>query len=101
MTRLLFILPIAFLCAVHAEKPKPKVTLCVGNYQTEAQAVEQLKRMAATHGNLAQWKVRAAAVRQQILTGAQLSPWPKRTPLKPILKNKRTYKGYTVEAAAL
>ena len=100
MTRLLFILPIAFLCAVHAEKPKPKVTLCVGNYQTEAQAVEQLKRMAATHGNLAQWKVRAAAVRQQILTGAQLSPWPKRTPLKPILKNKRTYKGYTVEAAA-
>ena len=100
MTRLLFILPIAFLCAVHAEKPKPKVTLCVGNYQTEAQAVEQLKRMAATHGNLAQWKVRAAAVRQQILTGSQLSPWPKRTPLKPILKNKRTYKGYTVEAAA-
>ena len=56
--------------------------------------------MAATHGNLAQWKVRAAAVRQQILTGAQLSPWPKRTLLKPILKNKRTYKGYTVEAAA-
>ena len=67
MTRLLFILPIAFLCAVHAEQPKPKVTLCVGNYQTEAQAVEQLKRMAATHGNLAQWKVRAAAVRQQVL----------------------------------
>ena len=63
--------------------------------------MEQLKRMAATHGNLAQWKVRAAAVRQQILTGSQLSPWPKRTPLKPILKNKRTYKGYTVEAARL
>ena len=100
MTRLFFILPVIFLCAVHAEKPKPKVTLCVGNYQTEAQAVEQLKRMAATHTNLAEWKVRAAAVRQQILTGSQLSPLPKRTPLKPILKNKRTYKGYTVEAAA-
>ncbi len=70
MTRLLFILPIAFLCAVHAEKPKPKVTLCVGNYQTEAQAVEQLKRMAATHGNLAQWKVRAAAVRLRPLPTA-------------------------------
>ena len=97
MTRLLFILPIAFLCAVHAEKPKPKVTLCVENYQTEAQAVEQLKRMAATHGNLAQWKVRAAA--QQILTipnsacayahAAEADP-----------QEQATYKGYTAEAAA-
>ena len=91
MTRLLFILPIAFLCAVHAEKPKPKVTLCVGNYQTEAQAVEQLKRMAATWQSRSMEGARGGGA-QQILTGSQLSPWPKRTPLKPILKNKRTYR---------
>ena len=60
--------------------------------------MEQLKRMAATHGNLAQWKVRAAACGGNF-TRPSLARGPT-TPLKPILKNKRTYKGYTVEAAA-
>ncbi|HIG80334.1 MAG TPA: acetylxylan esterase, partial [Verrucomicrobiales bacterium] len=73
--------------------------LCVGNYHSEADAVKQLARLAATHSNLAEWKARAAAVRRQILTGAKLNPLPKRTPLKAIIKNKRTYNGYTVEAA--
>ena len=82
--------------SVHAaEKP----ILCRGNYHSEADAVKQLARLSKTHSNLAQWKVRAAAIRQQILTGAKLNPLPKRTPLNPIIKNKRTYKGYTVEAA--
>ena len=77
-----------------------KPTLCQGLYYSEAEAVEQLKRIAATHSNLSEWKARAAAVQQQILTGAKLSPLPKRTPLNPIIKNKRRYKGYTVESAA-
>ena len=79
-----------------AEKP----TLCVGHYHSEADAVKQLARLASTHSTLAEWKTRAAAVRLQILTGAKLNPLPKRTPLKAIIKNKRTYNGYTVEAAA-
>ena len=77
-----------------------KPTLCQGLYYSEAEAVEQLKRIAATHSNLSEWKARAAAVQQQILTGAKLSPLPKRTPLNPIIKNKRRYNGYTVESAA-
>mgnify|MGYP002028947810 FL=1 len=77
-----------------------KPTLCQGNYHSEADAVAQLKRLAATHSNRAEWKVRAAAVREQILVGAKLSPLPKRTPLNPIIKNKRQYKGYTVETVA-
>ena len=76
-----------------------KPTLCQGLYYSEAEAVDQLKRIAATHSNLSEWKTRAAAVQQQILTGAKLSPLPKRTPLNPIIKNKRSYNGYTVESA--
>ena len=83
------------ISSIAAEKP----ILCVGKYHSEAEAVAQLKRMSGTHSNLTQWKARAAAVRKQILTGAKLNPFPKRTPLNPIIKNKRTYKGYTVEAA--
>ena len=81
-------------------EPTDKPTLCQGNYHSEAEAVAQLKRMAATHSNLAEWKARAAAVQQQFLTGAKLDPLPKRTPLNPIIKNKRRYDGYTVESAA-
>lgn len=99
MNRLIIFLCFVSFFTTRAESPKAKVTLCVGQYQTEAEAVEQLKRLRATHRNFAQWKVRAAAVRQQILTGAKLNPFPKRTPLKAIIKNKRTYNGYTVEAA--
>jgi hypothetical protein len=74
--------------------------LCVGHWQSEAEAVLQLKRMAANYSNLKEWKARAAKIRTQILTGAKLNPLPKRTPLNPIVRNKRSYKGYTVESAA-
>ena len=77
-----------------------KPILCQGHWQSEAQAILQLKRMAATYSNLKEWKARAAKIRTQILTGAKLNPLPKRTPLNPIVRNKRSYKGYTVESAA-
>jgi len=100
MKRLLFSLGSVVLFAFSATAQKAgKPTLCVGNYHSEADAVKQLARLSKTHSNLAQWKVRAAAVRQQILTGAKLNPLPKRTPLNPIIKNKRSYNGYTVESA--
>jgi hypothetical protein len=74
--------------------------LCQGNYQSEEAAVEQLERLAATYSNVEEWKSRAAAIREQILTGARLNPLPARTPLKPIIHRKRSYDGYTVESAA-
>jgi hypothetical protein len=95
MKRLFISLTLIAFATSAAEKP----TLCVGNYHSEADAVKQLARLATTHSNLAEWKTRAAAVRHQILTGAKLNPLPKRTPLKATIKNKRTYNGYTVEAA--
>ena len=100
MKRLYFFLSItASLASLGQAQTNDKPTLCQGLYHSEAEAVEQLKRIAATHSNLSEWKARATAVRQQILTGAKLSPLPKRTPLNPIVKNKRRYDGYTVESA--
>ncbi len=100
MKRLLLFPVAVLLFAFSATAQKEgKPTLCVGNYHSEAAAVKQLARLSKTHSNLAQWKVRAAAVRQQILIGAKLNPLPKRTPLNPIIKDKRSYNGYTVESA--
>jgi hypothetical protein len=85
--------------AENSEAPANPI-LCQGEYQTEAQAVEQLARMAATYSNLEEWRDRAAAIRKQILVGAKLDPLPERTPLNPIVHKKRSYDGYSVEAVA-
>ena len=91
-----------FLCLAisFTAEANDKPILCQGNYHSEADAVAQLKRLAATHSTKAEWKERAAAVREQILAGAKLSPLPNRTPLNRIIKNKRQYNGYTVETAS-
>ncbi|MCA9070513.1 MAG: acetylxylan esterase, partial [Planctomycetaceae bacterium] len=82
------------------ESSQSKPTLCQGYYQTEADAVRQLDRLASTYTNLKEWKERAAKIRKQILVGAKLDPLPERTPLNSVVHNKRTYDGYTVESAA-
>lgn len=74
--------------------------LCRGNYHSEEEAVKQLTRMAASYTNLEEWEARAERVRQQILTGAGLAPLPERTPLNPVVRNRREYDGYAVESAA-
>ncbi|MBN1124807.1 MAG: acetylxylan esterase [Sedimentisphaerales bacterium] len=96
------LLSIAFLFSIavttlnHAEEPQ----LCVGNYQSEAEAVQQLERFAQTYHTLDEWKGRAANIRRCILRGAGLDPMPPKTPLNPIIRKKRTYDGYTVENVA-
>lgn len=77
------------------------IVLCRGHYHSEADAIRQLERMAATYSNLDEWKARAAKIRKQILTGAKLDPLPERTPLNPVIHNRRDYNGYSVESAAI
>jgi len=103
-----FLLPAILLCACpyliandrSDDDTREEPVLCQGNYQTEAEAVLQLKRMASTYSNLEEWQDRASRIRQQILTGARLNPLPERTPLRSVIHRKRTYDGYTVESAA-
>lgn len=100
MPRLLFsLLLIAGLeSSLSAAESKP--TLCVGNYHSEADAVNQLSRLSATHSNLGEWKTRAKRVRRQILQGAGLDPLPERTALNPVIRRARKYDGYSVQPAA-
>ncbi|HWA26800.1 MAG TPA: acetylxylan esterase [Lacunisphaera sp.] len=45
----------------------------------------------------ASWDAYAAHARQRIQEGAGLAPWPKRTPLNAVIRDRRAYAGYTVE----
>ncbi|MFP6613110.1 MAG: acetylxylan esterase [Pirellulales bacterium] len=99
MIALVMMLATLPICRLSGEET-PKPILCRGNYHSEADAVKQLGRMAATYANLKEWKQRAAKVRKQILVGANLDPLPSRTPLNPVIHKKRTHRGYSVESAA-
>src|SRR3974390_1673615 len=77
-----------------------KPQLCVGDYQTEAQAKEQLARFAQTYSNQAEWQQRAQRIRDGILRGAELVPLPKKCPLNPVVHSKREHDGYSVENVA-
>ena len=82
-----------------AKSNKPQ--LCMGHYQNEEQAKAQLARFAQTYSNLSQWQERARTIREGILRGAELWPFPKRCPLNPIVHSKRLYDGYSVQNVAI
>jgi dienelactone hydrolase len=92
-------LPLCVRAAESADSEKPQ--LCVGNYQTEEQAKEQLARFAATYSTVSEWQQRSARIREGILRGAELWPLPKKCPLSPIIHSKREYEGYSVENVAV
>jgi hypothetical protein len=95
---LMFVLTFSGTLLKAEENKKPR--LCQGNYQSEQAAKEQLAKFAATYSNLAEWKARAQRVREGILRGAELTPLPKKCPLKRIIHSRRRYDGYTVQNAA-
>ncbi|MCP4261146.1 MAG: acetylxylan esterase [Planctomycetes bacterium] len=84
---------------VQAEENK-KPQLCQGNYQSEEAAKQQLAKFVDSYSNLTEWKTRAERIREGILRGAELSPLPKKRPLKRIIHSRRRYDGYTVQNAA-
>ncbi len=75
--------------------------LCMGDYQTEEEAVVQLNRFRKMYNSQDEWEVRASVIRKGILSGAELVKMPPRTSLKPIYRNKREYSDYSVENVAI
>jgi hypothetical protein len=74
--------------------------LCQGYYHSEAAARHQLDEFARTYSSLSEWQARAQRIRQGILRGAELEPFPPRNDLKPIRHSLRKYDGYSVENIA-
>jgi hypothetical protein len=95
---LMFVLTLSGRLVRGAQAKKPQ--LCQGNYQSEEAAKEQLAKFARSYSNMAEWKARAERIREGILIGAELSPMPKKRPLKRIIHSRRKYDGYTVQNAA-
>ncbi len=82
------------------DPPATAPVLCQGNHQTEEAARAQLARFGASYSSLDEWQDRARRIREGIRAGAGLDPWPARTPLSPIIRDRREYDGYSVESIA-
>jgi len=81
-----------------------QVELCVGDYQTEEEAVKQLKRFASTFSNKKEWEERAARIKKGIITGAELDKIPKKyrsNNFNSIIHSKKVFNGYSVENIAI
>jgi dienelactone hydrolase len=80
--------------------PATGPALCVGAYLKPEQGKATLDAALAQFPDRAAWEAYGRHIRQRIQEGAGLAPWPKRTPLHPIVRARRTYDGYTVENIA-
>ncbi|MFC1724288.1 alpha/beta hydrolase family protein [candidate division KSB1 bacterium] len=105
MTKKIIIFSISFLIiSACIQAQDKKVELCVGYYQTEKEAVEQLKRFASTYSTRAEWEKRAAAIREGIIKGAELDKIQEKYRNKifnPIIHSRKFFDGYTVENIAI
>jgi len=97
---LFIVAPISVAYAAEPEEDDRARFLCRGNFQTQAEAREQLARFQRSYSNLDEWKQRAATIREGILRGAELLPPPKKCDLNPIFHGRRDYEGYSVQNVA-
>ncbi|MCK4748853.1 MAG: acetylxylan esterase [Bacteroidales bacterium] len=93
----MFFLMLPFICSAQ-DTDNPM--LCVGHYQTEKEAKEQLREFAEEYRSLDEWEKKASVIREGILRGTELFPLPGKCNLNPVVTPKRIYDGYSVENVA-
>jgi len=85
-------------------KSSTKVELCVGDYLTEEEAVKKLQELSLNYSNVEEWKVRAKAIKDQLIKGSDLDKISKEDwnfPIKVVHGQKHELDGYTIENIAL
>ena len=92
------LIALALLIQPTLAKEPPK--LRVGHAQTPAQAKAELAEFKKSYTDLDGWKVRKANILDGMLRGMRLDKLPERTPLRPVVTDRRTYDGYSAESVA-
>ena len=80
--------------------PFPAGGVGLGNYLKPEEGKAVLDAALKKYPDRASWERYGELVRLRIQQGAELAPWPKRTPLNPVIRSLRRYDGYTVENIA-
>ena len=75
--------------------------LRVGAYFTEDEGAEKLVELRKKYQTKEEWLARAEIIKQGILKGAELVPFPERNALNPRYTKERKYDGYSVKNVAI
>lgn len=87
----------AWLPAGIPPPPAEGPALTPGDYLPQPVGRAILDAARAEFPDRARWDAYAAHVRTRIQEALTLTPWPRRTPLNAVIRDRRTYDGYTVE----
>lgn len=102
ITMVLFL--VLILLSNMSAQSKDTTNLCVGYYQTEAEAVKQLERFSKLYSNEKEWEKRASKIREHIIKGAELENIPteyREAPFNTIISEKKIMNGYSVQNIAI
>src|SRR6059036_3960777 len=77
--------------------PMPPAGTGLGGYLKPEQGKAVLDAAVARFPYRASWDAYVQHARQRMQEGAGLAPWPKRTPLNSVVRQRRSYDGYSVE----
>lgn len=85
-----------------AVPPKPATgpALTQGNFLKPEVGQAVLDAALKQFPDRASWDTYAAHLRTRLQEGANLAPWPRRTPLNAVIRQRRAYDGYSVENVA-
>lgn len=75
--------------------------LCIGHYYIEEEARDVINGLKSQYNSRDEWLQRAGTIKNGILKGAGLVPFPEKKELKPRYTEKRIYEGYSVMNVAI
>jgi dienelactone hydrolase len=95
------LLIVLFMANVVKSQNNVDENLCVGAYYTEAEGTSNLLKLKESYKTKEAWSERSEIIKQGILEGAGLIPFPEKNPLNPIYTSERKYDGYSVRNVAI
>lgn len=101
ITSILFVCSLLLNSVLSVSAQTVEENLCVGHYYSEEEAKNVLEELKDQYTTKKDWQKRTELIKKGILEGADLIPFPEKTPLKPIYTEERIYDGYSVRNVAI
>jgi dienelactone hydrolase len=98
---LVILIVVLIMANIGKSQNKIDSNLCVGAYYTEEEGADNLVKLRNSYQTKKEWLERTKVIKQGILKGAGLIPFPKKSALNPVYTSERKYDGYSVKNVAI